>query len=118
MLRRKASMSITSTRVTWTRVCAVADLPSGEATTLDIDPPIAVFSVDGSFYAIDDTCTHETYSLADGYIEGARVECALHFAQFDLKTGEALCLPARICVRTYPVKTENGHIFVDVGRRG
>jgi 3-phenylpropionate/trans-cinnamate dioxygenase ferredoxin subunit len=118
MLRRKASMSITSTRVTWTRVCAVADLPSGEAITLDIDPPIAVFSVDGSFYAIDDTCTHETYSLADGYIEGARVECALHFAQFDLRTGEALCLPARIGVRTYPVKTENGHIFVDVGRRG
>ena len=111
-------MTTMSTRVTWTRVCAVADLPSGEATTLDIDPPIAVFSVDGSFYAIDDTCTHETYSLADGYIDGAQVECALHFARFDLQTGDALCLPARLGVRTYPVKTEDGHIFVGVGRRG
>jgi len=111
-------MTTMSTRVTWTRVCAVADLPSGEATTLDIDPPIAVFSADGSFYAIDDTCTHETYSLADGYIDGAQVECALHFARFDLQTGDALCLPARLGVRTYPVKTEDGHIFVDVGRRG
>lgn len=111
-------MSALSTRVTWTPVCAVADLPSGEATTLDIDPPIAVVNADGSLYAIDDTCTHETYSLADGYIEGTQVECALHFARFDLRTGDALCLPARVGVRTYPVKTEDGHIFVDVGSRG
>ena len=111
-------MSTLSTRVTWTPVCAVADLPSGEATTLDIDPPIAVVNADGSFYAIDDTCTHETYSLADGYIEGAQVECALHFARFDLRTGDALCLPARLGVRTYPVKTEDGHIFVEDGSRG
>jgi 3-phenylpropionate/trans-cinnamate dioxygenase ferredoxin subunit len=111
-------MSAMSTRVTWTRVCAVADLLSGEATTLDIDPPIAVFNANGSFYAIDDTCTHETYSLADGYIDGTQVECALQFAKFDLQTGDALCLPARVGVRTYPVKTEDGHIFVDVGRRG
>jgi len=111
-------MSTLSTRVTWTPVCAVADLPSGEATTLDIDPPIAVVNADGSFYAIDDTCTHETYSLAEGYIEGTQVECALHFARFDLRTGDALCLPARLGVRTYPVKTEDGHIFVDVGSRG
>ena len=111
-------MSTMSKHVTWIPVCVVADLPSGEATTLDIDPPIAVVNADGSFYAIDDTCTHETYSLADGYIEGTQVECALHFARFDLRTGDALCLPARLGVRTYPVKAEDGHIFVDVGRRG
>ena len=111
-------MDTTDTRLGWIRVCAVADIPAGEATTLDVDPPIAVFHVDDSFYAIDDTCTHETYSLAEGYIEGAAVECALHFAKFDLRTGNALCLPAYLGVRTYPVKTENGEIFVDVSRRG
>jgi 3-phenylpropionate/trans-cinnamate dioxygenase ferredoxin component len=111
-------MDMAGTRLAWIRVCAVADLASGEATTLDIDPPIAVFHVDGAFYAIDDTCTHETYSLAEGYIEGAEVECALHLAKFDLRTGEALCLPAQVAVRTYPVKTEDGDIFVDVSRRG
>lgn len=104
--------------VTWTRVCGIADIPSGEATTLPVDPPIAVFNVDGSFYAIDDTCTHETYSLADGYIQGAEVECALHFAKFDLRTGAALCLPARVGVRTYPVATESGDVFVDTSSRG
>jgi 3-phenylpropionate/trans-cinnamate dioxygenase ferredoxin subunit len=111
-------MSELSTRVAWARVCAIADLPPGEATTLGVDPAIAVFNVDGSFYAIDDTCTHETYSLADGYIDGAEVECALHLAKFDLRTGAALCLPARVGVRTYPVATEDGDVFVDVSSRG
>ena len=103
--------------LSWARVCAVGDLAPGEATTLEVQPPIAVFNVDGSFYAIDDTCTHETFSLADGYLEGTQVECALHFARFDLETGEALCLPATVGVRTYPVKTEDGQVFVDVRSR-
>ena len=111
-------MDSTSTRVAWSRVCAVADVPSGEATTLEVDPPIAVFNVDGEFHAIDDTCTHDTYSLADSYIDGCEVECALHFARFDLKTGAALCLPATLGVRTYPVKIDGDDVFVDVGSRG
>jgi len=99
-------------------VCAVSDFPPGEATTLKVVPPVAVFHVEGSFYAIDDTCTHETYSLAEGYIQGTQVECALHLAKFDLKTGAALCLPATVGVRTYPVKTENEQVFVDLSSRG
>ncbi len=110
-------MDTARTSVTWRKVCPIAELSPGEATTLDVQPPIAVFNVDGTFYAIDDTCTHETFSLADGYIEGAAVECALHYAKFDLRTGEALSLPATVDVRTYAVKTEDGHVFVDVGSR-
>jgi 3-phenylpropionate/trans-cinnamate dioxygenase ferredoxin component len=101
----------------WAFVCAVADIPPATARTLDITPPIAVFNVEGTFYAIDDTCTHEVWSLADGYIHGTHVECALHSARFDLRTGEALCLPATVPVRTYPVKAENGEVFVDVSSR-
>lgn len=111
-------MESTSTRVEWSRVCAVADVPPGEATTLDVVPPIAVFNVDGEFHAVDDTCTHDTWSLAEGYIDGAEVECALHFAKFDLRTGDALCAPAVLGLRTYPVKVEGDEVFVDVGRRG
>jgi 3-phenylpropionate/trans-cinnamate dioxygenase ferredoxin component len=110
-------MDTAHTSVNWARVCAVGDLAPGDATALDVQPPIAVFNVDGSFYAIDDTCTHETFSLAEGYLEGTQVECALHFARFDLETGEALCLPATVGVRTYPVKTEDGQVFVDVRSR-
>jgi 3-phenylpropionate/trans-cinnamate dioxygenase ferredoxin subunit len=110
-------MESTNTQVSWTRVCAVTDLDDGDATTLDVDPPIAVFHVEGSFYAIDDTCTHDTYSLADSYVDGCQVECALHFARYDLRTGAALCLPATSGVRTYPVKVVGDDVFVDTGIR-
>jgi len=110
-------MESTSTQVAWHRVCAVTDLDDGDATTLAVDPPIAVFHTEGAFYAIDDTCTHDTYSLADSYVEGCQVECALHFARYDLRTGAALCLPATFGVRTYPVKVEGDDVFVDTGIR-
>jgi 3-phenylpropionate/trans-cinnamate dioxygenase ferredoxin subunit len=111
-------MSDPNTAGAWTRVCATSDIAPGEAKVLNVVPPVAVFHVEGSFYAIDDTCTHETYSLADGYIEGTQVECPLHLAKFDLKTGAALCAPATVGVRSYPVKTENDEIFVDLCSRG
>jgi len=111
-------MAIANMSDSWTRVCAATDILEGEAMTLDVVPPIAVFHAEGAFYAIDDTCTHETYSLADGYIQGTQVECPLHLAKFDLKTGAALCLPAKIGVRTYPVKIEDDQIFVDISHRG
>ncbi len=111
-------MSTTKTASEWTRVCAVTEIAVGEATVLEVIPPVSVFNVDGSFYAIDDTCTHEIFSLADGFIEGPYVECALHMAKFDLRTGEALCAPATVGVRTYPVKTEDEQIFVDLSSRG
>ena len=53
-----------------------------------------MFNVDGEYYAIDDTCTHDKYSLADGYIDDDVVECALHMAKFSIRTGKALSLPA------------------------
>lgn len=96
------------------KVCAVEDLPQGEATRLELDVPIAVFNVAGTFYAIDDTCTHQDASLADGFLEedDCAVECPLHAACFDLRTGRPSGPPAKIPVRTHPVTVEDGVIFV------
>jgi nitrite reductase/ring-hydroxylating ferredoxin subunit len=101
--------------VVWLRACAAGDLGDGEALVVDRPPdrPIAVFNVDGDFYAIDDTCTHEEYSLAEGYIDGDVVECALHMAKFSIRTGKVLSLPATRGVATYDVKVEDGVVFVD-----
>lgn len=102
--------------MTWTRACAVADVPVGEAAVVSRcpAPPIAVFNVDGDFYATDDTCTHEDYSLADGYIDDDVVECPLHMAKFSIRTGKVLSLPATEDLATYAVKVEDGSVFVDV----
>ena len=94
-------------------VCPVGDLPPGEAVRVDIDPPIAVFNVDGEFYAIDDTCTHQDASLADGWLEGCLIECPLHASCFDLRTGKPTGPPAKRPIRTYPVAVVEGMIQID-----
>jgi 3-phenylpropionate/trans-cinnamate dioxygenase ferredoxin component len=99
-------------------VCAVADLPPGAAVRVaSVEPAIAVFHTeDGEFLAIDDTCTHQDASLADGWLEGRTVECPLHASCFDLRTGQPSGPPATRPVRTYPVVVEDGQIRVEVAR--
>lgn len=94
-------------------VCALADLPLGSARRLPLDPPVSVFhTADGELYAIDDTCTHQDASLADGWLEGCEVECPLHAAIFDLRTGEPDGLLARRPVRTHQVVVDDGAVHV------
>jgi 3-phenylpropionate/trans-cinnamate dioxygenase ferredoxin component len=94
------------------QVCTTAELPPGEATTVEADVPIAVFNVDGEFLAIDDTCTHQDASLADGWLDGCAVECPLHASCFDLRTGLVSGPPAKTPVRTHRVTVEDGIVYV------
>ncbi len=95
------------------------------ATTSDIEPgtvkvyeaggkQIAICNVDGTFYAIDDVCTHDGGSLDQGELEGDQIECPRHGALFDVKTGKALTLPAVMPVQSYPVQVEGDDIKVEV----
>jgi 3-phenylpropionate/trans-cinnamate dioxygenase ferredoxin component len=93
--------------------CPLAALPRGEAHRLDVEPPIALFHTeDGEIYAIDDTCTHQDASLADGWLEGCEVECPLHASRFDLRTGRVDAPPAKLPVRTHRVVVEDGTVYV------
>jgi 3-phenylpropionate/trans-cinnamate dioxygenase ferredoxin subunit len=93
-------------------VCAVGALPDGEAVRVEADVPVAVFNVEGVFYAIDDTCTHQDASLADGWLEGCTVECPLHASCFDLRTGHPTGPPAKVPVRTHEVVIKEGYVYV------
>ena len=96
------------------RVCALADLPAGESLRVDaVTPLIAVFHTeDGEVFAIDDTCTHQDASLADGWVEDCEVECPLHASRFNLRTGAVDAPPAKIGVRAHTVTVEGDDIFV------
>jgi nitrite reductase/ring-hydroxylating ferredoxin subunit len=102
---------------TWVHACAVDDIAPGEAIALAVKPPIAVFNVNGEFFATDDTCTHEDSSLADGYIDCDVVECAFHFAKFRIRDGAALTLPATEPLQTYETHVADGAVYVKVGQR-
>lgn len=94
-------------------VCAEADLPLGKSKRVILDGvPIAVFHIDDGFYAIEDTCSHQGASLAFGDLERVIVACPRHGAQFDVRSGRVLSLPAVRGVRCYPVKVEEGRVFV------
>ena len=96
----------------WVRVCSTAELLPGEyQLTYDGDTAIAVFNIDGDFYAIEDVCTHDGGELAGGPIEGFEVECPRHGAKFDVRTGAALCPPAYLPTAKFPVKVEDGAVW-------
>jgi 3-phenylpropionate/trans-cinnamate dioxygenase ferredoxin component len=97
------------------KVAETNEIPVGQCKRVLIKRlPISIFNVGGEYYAIDDTCTHAEASLAEGQIMGCRVACPLHGAMFDIKTGEALTLPAVTPVETYKVTVEGTAIMVEV----
>ncbi len=99
----------------WVSVARVEDVPPGEARTFEVDgQPIAVANVDGTFYAIDDVCTHDEGPLGSGTLIGAAIECPRHGARFDVRTGAVLRMPAVVPVRTWPARAEDGEILVEV----
>ncbi|MGN6758464.1 MAG: non-heme iron oxygenase ferredoxin subunit [Thermomicrobiales bacterium] len=100
------------------KVARVSDVAPGVGLRVDIgDEAIAIFNLDGEFYAIGDVCTHEETSLADGDVFGDVVECPLHGAEFDIKSGKALSLPAVLPVPTYAVRVEGDDILIDLAPR-
>lgn len=96
------------------RVCSTKELSPGEVRRLeDAGEAVALFNVDGDFYAIADTCSHGAWSLSDGYLEGDRIECSLHMAEFCVRTGKACKLPATEPVRVFLVKVIGEDVLVD-----
>ncbi|MFY0405959.1 bifunctional 3-phenylpropionate/cinnamic acid dioxygenase ferredoxin subunit [Solicola sp. PLA-1-18] len=95
-------------------VCSVDDVPPGEGLRItQVSPPIAVFRTeDDDFFALDDTCTHQDASLADGWLEDCWVECPLHASKFDLRTGLVDEPPAKRPVRTHEVVVTDGEVWV------
>lgn len=98
----------------WVRACGVEDIEAGDAVVVAVDPPVAVFNVDGEFLATSDTCTHAESSLADGYLDGDQVECSWHMAKFCLRSGKALTLPAEKPLAVYRTEVRDDQVFVEV----
>ncbi len=94
-------------------VCPLAELPPGEvAVVTTAQGRIAVFNADGELYALADRCSHADAYLSDGWLEGCEVECPLHGATFDVRTGQPTGPPAAAPVQVYPVHIRNGLVFV------
>ena len=98
------------------RVASVDEVPSETMKRVDAGatPVCLAHAEDGHFYALNDVCTHEEFSLSDGELWGMDVECPQHGSRFNLTTGKVTGLPAVIAARTYPVRVEGSDVFVEV----
>jgi len=97
------------------RVATTDEIPEGSGKFFDVDgEPIAIFHTDGSFYATCDVCTHEEASLSEGELEGEEVECPMHGARFNVRTGAVLSLPAVTKLQTFPVRVVGNDIEVEI----
>lgn len=95
------------------RVCSTAELAPGQVMRAPTEVPIAVYNIDGAFYATGDMCTHEKSSLSqEGYLDGNEIECGWHLAKFCVKTGAVTAPPATQPLPIYEVHIEGGDLFV------
>ncbi len=92
-----------------------ASVPPGRGATVKLKDgsEVALYNVDGKFYAIENFCPHKGYPLADSPLTGPVVECEFHHWRFDVRTGECFTKPS--CpVTTYKVEVENGWIKLEL----
>lgn len=106
---------MSDTDVQFHAVATTSEVDEGEVQQVSVGrTDIALYKLDDDYYATDDICSHAYASLADGYVENGQIECPLHGACFDIKTGKALTAPASVDLKTYPVKIEGDKILVGV----
>jgi naphthalene 1,2-dioxygenase system ferredoxin subunit len=97
----------------WVRAAARSDLAEGEVIGVEVaGHSIALYDADGNLFATDNICTHAYACLSDGWLDGEVIECPLHAARFDIRSGKVLDPPATEDLKTYPVRIVDGEIQV------
>ena len=97
----------------WIKVGPCGELTPGCWHVIDVDgAQVAVVNVEGEYFAIEDVCTHDGGELSGGTLCGYEIECPRHGARFDLRSGAALCAPAYEPTAVFPIRIEDGVVWV------
>lgn len=98
-----------------TRIASVADVPVGEGRVVEVgERLVALFNVEGTFYALDNTCPHRGGPLGEGDLDGPVVTCPWHAWRWDVRSGVNVNNPA-VKVASLPVTVEGRDVFVEIG---
>ncbi|MXZ59790.1 MAG: non-heme iron oxygenase ferredoxin subunit [Acidobacteria bacterium] len=99
----------------WIRACATDDIEEQDLVRWDHGGrTYAIYRTGDGFYCTDGLCTHAEQHLEEGLLTGHVIECPLHQGRFDIRSGEVLSPPPCVGLGTYPVRTENDQVFVNV----
>ena len=99
----------------WTYAARHDQVREGDVVLARVDgQEIALYGLGGRVYATDNLCTHGNARLCDGFFEDGLIECPLHQGRFDVRDGRPMCKPVTQALRTYPVRIEDGQVFLDL----
>ncbi|MDP2976178.1 MAG: non-heme iron oxygenase ferredoxin subunit [Anaerolineales bacterium] len=106
---------VDSEKIEFVEIAPASELPNGERLFVTIgDKSIVLFNIAGNPYAIADVCSHDEGPLGDGDLEGHEIACPRHGARFDIRSGQALQLPAVVDIPAYPVRVRGGIIEIGI----
>ena len=99
-------------------IASLSDLPNGERLFIEAEGrSLVIFNIAGQFFAIGDICSHDDGPVGDGDIEGFNIVCPRHGGEFDVRTGQAVQMPAVVDIPAYPVKVVDGMIQVGLPKQ-
>lgn len=97
----------------WMKICATTELNEDEPKSVKFkDADVGVYEIDGEYFALENICPHAYALLTEGFVEDGKVECPLHEAIFDIKTGVLESGPGQRNLCRYAVKVEGDDIFI------
>lgn len=99
----------------WRRLASKSEIQEGSPVSVEVEGvPIGLFRVSDEIFALHDVCTHEFALLSSGFQDGDQIECPLHQAIFNIRTGEHLTPPAPCGVKCFRVRIDGDDVLVDV----
>lgn len=97
------------------RLADVDEIGAGDMKGFEVNGiRVGVANLEGEYHAFHDSCTHQQYTLSDGFLMGDRVTCDWHGASFDLRTGEVKALPATKPLQKFEVEVRDDGVWVAV----
>jgi 3-phenylpropionate/trans-cinnamate dioxygenase ferredoxin subunit len=102
-------------KVEFVEIAPASELPNGERLFVDVgDVHVVIFNIAGQFFAISDVCSHDDGPVGDGDLEDFKIICPRHGAEFDIRTGKVVSMPAVVDIPAYPVRVVDGMIEIGV----
>jgi nitrite reductase/ring-hydroxylating ferredoxin subunit len=99
----------------WIPIASTADCPGGQGNPFEVQGRhIAVFNLEGRFFATSNVCTHQFALMSDGYVEGEYIECPMHQGRFHIPTGCPQGVPVSEPLQTYPLRIQDGRIEINL----
>ena len=97
----------------YVKVASTEDVPPGDLMLVDLDGErVVLANAGGRIYALAELCTHVARPLSEGYLDGEELVCPFHWSRFDVKSGEALTLPANEPLAVYKVRIEGSDVLI------